>query len=68
MMRRRDQIRKRYPNTKTETDKSQVIFFGCNKLGHYKSECPELKNTQRKPPFKNKSMLATWDDLEDSQP
>ncbi|XP_039687081.1 uncharacterized protein [Medicago truncatula] len=59
MMLRRNQIRKKFPNTnmstKTEADKSQVTCFGCNKTGHYKSECPDIKKVQRKPPFKKKA-------------
>ncbi|GAU48012.1 hypothetical protein TSUD_188830 [Trifolium subterraneum] len=33
--------------------------------GHYKNDCP--KNKQKKPFFKKKSMMATWDDLEEAQ-
>jgi hypothetical protein len=32
----------------------------------YKNDCP--KNNQRKPPFKKRSMMATWDDLDEEQP
>jgi hypothetical protein len=71
MMLRRNQIRKKFPNTnnstRTEADKSQVTCYGCNKTGHYKSECPDIKKVQRKPPFKKKAMI-TWDDLEESEP
>ena len=70
MMMRRNQIRKKFPNTnsntKTEADKSQVTCFGCNKAGHYKSECPDIKKIQRKPPFKKKAMI-TWDDMEETE-
>jgi len=71
MMLRRNQIRKKFPNTnnntRTEADKSQVTCFGCNKTGHYKSECPDIKKVQRKPPLKKKTMI-TWDDMEESDP
>ncbi|XP_039686973.1 bromodomain-containing protein DDB_G0278469-like [Medicago truncatula] len=71
MMLRRNQIRKKFPNTnmstKTEADKSQVTCFGCNKTGHYKSECPDIKKVKRKPPFKKKAMI-TWVDMEESDP
>ena len=71
MMLRRNQIRKKFPNTnnnsRTEVDKSQVTCYGCNKTGHYKGECPDIKKVQRKPPFKKKAMI-TWDDLEESEP
>jgi hypothetical protein len=68
-MKRRDQIkinfsdRKDFP--KTEVDKSQITCYGCNKLRHYKTECPLNKKAPRKFPFKKKSMLETWDDDED---
>jgi len=68
---RRKQIRRKLlntnNNTKTETDKIQVTCFGCNKLGHYKTECPDLKKLQRKPSFKKKVMI-TWDDMEEGEP
>jgi len=66
-MRRRDQIKKYFSNkkynTKGEVDKSQVTCFGCNKLGHYKNECPLNKKGQKKSPY-SKSMF-TWDDLKE---
>jgi len=69
MMRRRDQIKRYFPNkkdnSKKEVDKSQVTCYGCNKQGHYKTECPLNKKNQRSP-YK-KSALITWDDLEESQ-
>jgi hypothetical protein len=70
MLRRRDQIRKNFSigkdNSKNDFDKSQVTCFGCNKPGHYKSECP-LSKTPRKFPFKKKSMMATWEDDDESK-
>jgi len=62
MMRRKDQIKRKFPNinANTKTEKSQVNYFGCIKLGHYKSECLELKKLKKKPPFKKRSMMATW--------
>jgi len=66
MMMRRNQIRKKFPNTNNNTrieeDKSQVTCFGCNKTWQYKSECPDIKKVQRIPPFKKKAMI-TWDDM-----
>jgi hypothetical protein len=70
MMMRRNQLRKKFPNTnntRSEADKSQVTCFGCNKTGHYKSECPDIKKVQRKPLFKKKAMI-TWDDMEETEP
>ncbi|XP_045821909.1 uncharacterized protein LOC123914780 [Trifolium pratense] len=62
LMMRRNQIKNSFPPRRNETDLSQVKCYGCNQTGHYKNECPKLK--QRKPPY-NKSMMATWDDLEE---
>jgi hypothetical protein len=42
---------------------SQIRCYGCNQPGHFKNDCPKLK--QSKPFFKKKSMMATWDDLDD---
>ncbi|CAJ2651723.1 unnamed protein product [Trifolium pratense] len=62
LMMRRNQIKRSFPSRRNETDLSQVKCYGCNQTGHYKNECPKLR--QRKPPY-NKSMMATWDDLEE---
>jgi len=71
MMMTRNQIIKKFPNTnnnpRTEADKSQVTCFGCNKTGHYKSECLDIKKVQRKALFKKKAMI-TWDDMEETEP
>ncbi|WJX83904.1 hypothetical protein P8452_66530 [Trifolium repens] len=67
LMLRRNQIKKTFPTRrsgpKPEVDMSQIRCYGCNQLGHFKTECSELK--QSKPSFKKKSMMATWDDLEE---
>ncbi|KAL5569375.1 hypothetical protein UlMin_025950 [Ulmus minor] len=39
---------------------SEVICYECNKPGHYRSECPQLKQGRKK------AMLATWDDSNSS--
>ncbi|PNX87640.1 phytoalexin-deficient 4-2 protein, partial [Trifolium pratense] len=62
LMMRRNQIKNSFPPRRNETDSSQVKCYGCNQTGHYKKECPKLK--QRRPPY-TKSMMATWDDLEE---
>jgi len=70
MVMRRNQIRKKFSNTnnntRAEADKSQITCFGCNKTGHYKSECPDINKVQRKPPFNKKAMI-TSDDMEESE-
>ena len=61
MMRRRDQIKRYFPNkkdnSKREVDKSQVTCYGCNKQGHYKNECPLTKRSQ-KSPFKKSALIT----------
>ncbi|GAV70927.1 zf-CCHC domain-containing protein/UBN2 domain-containing protein [Cephalotus follicularis] len=42
----------------------EIIWFECNKPGHYKSDCPRLnKDIVKK---KKKAMIATWDDSDES--
>ncbi|GAV66309.1 LOW QUALITY PROTEIN: zf-CCHC domain-containing protein/UBN2 domain-containing protein, partial [Cephalotus follicularis] len=41
----------------------EVICFECNKLGHYKSDCPR---PEKKEHLNKKAMLATWDDSDES--
>src|ERR1044072_852448 len=49
---------------KKATDK-EVICFECKEPGHYKNECPKLKNDRRSKKYdKKKGLMATWDDLE----
>ncbi|XP_058783740.1 uncharacterized protein LOC131658467 [Vicia villosa] len=68
MILKRNQNRKsfqpRKDYQKPEIDKSKITCYGCNKLGHFKTECP-LK-THRNFSSKKKSMLAQWDDSENS--
>ncbi|GAV83862.1 zf-CCHC domain-containing protein [Cephalotus follicularis] len=53
-------------NTKKgETRKHEdIICYECNKSGHFKSDCPRLKNKAQIK--KKKAMLATWEDNDES--
>ncbi|XP_073220723.1 uncharacterized protein [Cicer arietinum] len=64
MLNRRGQ--NRGPPQKEKIDKSQITCYGCNNMGHYKTECPLNKRNSRKFPYKNKSMMITWDDSDES--
>jgi len=55
----------RKENAKTEVDKSQVICYGCYKMGHYKSECPQSKRKPNIYQSNQKSFLTTWDEEEE---
>lgn len=46
---------------KSKIDKSKITGYGCNKLGHFKTECDQGKRFQRKFPSKKKSMMESWD-------
>ncbi|GAU32584.1 hypothetical protein TSUD_146980 [Trifolium subterraneum] len=69
LLTRRNQLKKNFQpkrnGAKPEVDLSKIQCYGCNQFGHYKNDCP--KNKQKKPFFKKKSMMATWDDLEEAQ-
>ncbi|GAU51377.1 hypothetical protein TSUD_413100 [Trifolium subterraneum] len=69
LMTRRNQLKKNFQpkrnGAKPEVDISKIQCYGCNQFGHDKNDCP--KNKQKKPFFKKKSMMATWDDLEEAQ-
>ena len=61
-------MRKRPPTKgehSKEKDKEQpLICYECKKLGHFKSECPQLKKDPRK--YKKKAMIATWSGSDES--
>ncbi|GAU51185.1 hypothetical protein TSUD_412110 [Trifolium subterraneum] len=69
LMTRRNQLKKNFQpkrnGAKPEVDMRKIQCYGCSQYGHYKNDCP--KNKQKKPFFKKKSMMATWDDLEEAQ-
>ena len=46
-------------------DKEQPLsYYECNKLEHFRSECPQLKKGSKK--YKKMTMVATWSDNDDS--
>ncbi|GAU46711.1 hypothetical protein TSUD_135360 [Trifolium subterraneum] len=69
LMTRRNQLKKNFQpkrnGAKPEVDMSKIQCYGCNQYGHYKNDC--LKKKQKKRFLKKKSMMATWDDLEEAQ-
>src|ERR1044072_2502402 len=45
-----------------------ITCFECKEPGHFKSECPKLKNDRRPKRFdKKKGLMATWDDSESEE-
>ena len=68
-LRKRKQGMRKRPPTKgehsKEKDKDQpLICYECKKLGHFKSECPQLKKGSKK--YKKKAMIATWSESDES--
>ncbi|WJX46325.1 hypothetical protein P8452_33140 [Trifolium repens] len=64
LMQRRNQLKRSFQPKRSESkevDMSKIKCYGCDQFGHYKNECPK----QRKPPFKKKSMMATWDETDE---
>src|SRR3954468_19409268 len=56
----------RKDSQKAEIDKSKITCYGYNKVGHFKTECPQQKRFFKGTPFKKKSMMASWDGSENS--
>ncbi|KAK2354753.1 gag-protease polyprotein [Trifolium repens] len=64
LMQRRNQLKRSFQPKRSgskEVDMSKIKCYGCDQFGHYKNECPK----QRKPSFKKKSMMATWDETDE---
>ncbi|OAY24807.2 hypothetical protein MANES_17G026196v8 [Manihot esculenta] len=58
--------RKNFRKEKGESSKKEVvIYYECNKPGHYKVDCPKLKKPIKK--FKKKAFKATWDESSDTE-
>ncbi|GKV41189.1 hypothetical protein SLEP1_g48755 [Rubroshorea leprosula] len=51
---------------KGESTKKSVKCYECNKMGHYRNECPKLKKGEKKDKKKKKAFVATWSDDETS--
>ncbi|GKV10956.1 hypothetical protein SLEP1_g22252 [Rubroshorea leprosula] len=50
-----------------ESTKRSVKCYKCNKMGHYRNECPKLKKGERnKKSMKKKAFTATWSNDETS--
>ncbi|GAV80235.1 zf-CCHC domain-containing protein/UBN2 domain-containing protein, partial [Cephalotus follicularis] len=64
-------FKKKLPQDEESSKKEEPTCYECKKSGHFKSECPNLKN---KAQFKKKNeyskmktaMIATWDDSDPS--
>ncbi|KAK2423785.1 bromodomain-containing protein [Trifolium repens] len=66
LMQRRNQLKKTFQPKRSgskEGDMSKIKCYGCDQFGHYKNECPK----QKKPFFKKKSMMATWDETDEEE-
>ncbi|GAV67102.1 hypothetical protein CFOL_v3_10611 [Cephalotus follicularis] len=50
--------------SKSEKDEKEVICYECDKPSHIRPDCPKLK--KKKDKVKNKVMIATWSDNDDS--
>ncbi|KAL4323547.1 hypothetical protein GQ457_11G025630 [Hibiscus cannabinus] len=55
-----------FKNKNREEEKDQLIFYECKKLGHIRTECPQLKKKSFGKKKKLKAHVATWSDEESS--
>ncbi|GAV71139.1 zf-CCHC domain-containing protein [Cephalotus follicularis] len=55
---------KKFQQNGDPSKREEIICFECNKLGHYKSDCPRLKKKEFLK--KKKAMVTTWDDIDES--
>ncbi|GAV62319.1 zf-CCHC domain-containing protein/UBN2 domain-containing protein, partial [Cephalotus follicularis] len=56
---------KKFPHNVESSKKEEPTCYECNKPGHFKNECPNLKKKERfikEHSKKKKAMVATWDD------
>ena len=52
---------------KGEAKQIKIIYYKCKELGHLRFACPKLKKSSRKKAPKNKTMMATWEDLDEEK-
>ncbi|GAV69193.1 LOW QUALITY PROTEIN: zf-CCHC domain-containing protein/UBN2 domain-containing protein, partial [Cephalotus follicularis] len=60
---------KKFPQNVESSKKEEPTCYECNKPGHFKNECPNLKKKERfnkEHSKKKKAMVATWDDSDSS--
>ena len=58
------QFNKRFVKDKPDQkDKSAPVCFECKKPGHFKADCPDLKD-KKKPDKRRKGLMVSWDDLD----
>ncbi|KAL4360717.1 hypothetical protein GQ457_04G018640 [Hibiscus cannabinus] len=55
-----------FKNKNREEEKDQLICYECKKLGHIRTECPQLKKKSFGKKKKLKAQVATWSDEESS--
>ncbi|KAK9031776.1 hypothetical protein V6N11_056065 [Hibiscus sabdariffa] len=55
-----------FKNKNREEEKDQLICYECKKLGHIRTECPQLKKKSFGKKKKLKAHVATWSDEESS--
>ena len=46
-----------------EIEKDGVVCYKCKKIGHFRIECPKLRENLK---MKKKALVATWSDSEES--
>ncbi|GAV73875.1 zf-CCHC domain-containing protein/UBN2 domain-containing protein, partial [Cephalotus follicularis] len=57
---------KKFPHNEEPSKKEEPTCYECKKLGHFKSDCPNLKKKEKAKSKKKKAFLATWDDSDPS--
>ncbi|XP_016185068.1 uncharacterized protein LOC107626683 [Arachis ipaensis] len=47
-------------------DQAKFTYHHCKEPGHFQSDCPQLKKSEKSKKDKKKVMMATWEDLENN--